>query len=427
MQIEELYKLYLAHPSVETDTRKIKSGSIFFALKGPTFNGNDYAQQALDKGASYCVVDELRAVISDRVILVEDCLAALQSLAKKHRQTFNIPFIGITGSNGKTTTKELVHAVLSSTANTYTTTGNLNNHIGVPLTILKVKQDAEFAVVEMGANHLREIAGYCEYALPTHGLITNCGKAHLEGFGSEAAIKIAKGELFDHLRQHDGTAFLYADYDYLIEMSAGIKTVVRYGSNNGDAMVCGKANENSDLLEVIMTKGTSFQSVRTNLVGSYNLPNVLAAITIGKTFGIPEDAIKSALENYQPSNSRSQLLEKDNNQIILDAYNANPSSMQVAIENFAARKGNNKVVILGAMMEMGDASKEEHMRLVKQLEKDSWRQVVLVGEDFRNLSNNYRHFSNVSEAADWYRKQSFRDMQILIKGSRSMQMERLLD
>src|SRR5687767_13461722 len=230
IMIEELYKIYRQYPSVQTDTRKLKAGDIFFALKGPNFNGNQFATAALEAGSAYAVVDEAPATPNDRIIVVDDVLTALQQLAKYHRQQFNIPFIAITGSNGKTTTKELVHAVLSAGYKTYTTQGNLNNHIGIPLTILSVKDDAQMAVIEMGANHLREIASYCEYTLPTHGIITNCGKAHLEGFGSIEGVQKGKGELYDYLRAHDGTALVMWDYDYLRRMSTGISSVIKYGT-----------------------------------------------------------------------------------------------------------------------------------------------------------------------------------------------------
>ncbi|MEO8772430.1 MAG: UDP-N-acetylmuramoyl-tripeptide--D-alanyl-D-alanine ligase [Ferruginibacter sp.] len=426
MYIDELYKLYLENPSVETDTRKIKQGDIFFALKGPNFNGNHYAQAAIDAGASWSIVDESTGVANNKIIHVDDCLQTLQQLAKKHREQFNIPFIAITGSNGKTTTKELIHAVLSSTFKTYTTTGNLNNHIGVPLTILKIKKDAAFAVIEMGANHMKEIAGYCTYAMPTHGLITNCGKAHLEGFGSEENIKKAKGELFDYLREYNGNAFVFWDYDYLRGMSNGISNIITYGTTD-EVQYAGQVKNHSELLEVTLLKGANIKEIRTQMVGCYNLPNVLAAVAVGKTFNIPDENIKSSLENYLPSNSRSQLIEKDSNKIILDAYNANPSSMKVAIENFAMMHGEKKVLMLGGMMELGKDSIAEHDKLVSQINQNKWQQVVLVGNDFKNLPENFIHFNNVSEAKTWLSKQGFKNTQILIKGSRSMQMEKVLE
>ena len=297
MRIEDLYKIYLGNPSVQTDTRLLKKGDIFFALKGPNFNGNQFARQALDQGASYVVIDESPGFTDDRLIEVDDTLDALQQLALYHRKQFKIPFIAITGSNGKTTTKELVHAVLSSTYITYTTHGNLNNHIGVPLTILRIGLNAEFAVIEMGANHQKEIEGYCKIARPTHGIITNVGKAHLEGFGGIEGVRKGKGELYDFLRAENGSAFVMWDYDYLREMSTGIKEIIKYGT--ADADLTGIVHKSEPFLEIEMTSGLNGLFLKTQLVGSYNLPNVLAAASVGKYFKVENDKIKSALENLQ--------------------------------------------------------------------------------------------------------------------------------
>ena len=427
MDIAALYKLYLQHPSVETDTRKIKKGDIFFALKGPNFNGNDYVQGAIDAGASYCITDEAVGISNDKIITVSDSLLTLQQLAKKHREHFDIPFLAITGSNGKTTTKELIHAVLSSAFTTYTTAGNLNNHIGVPLTILKIKKDAAFAVIEMGANHLKEIDGYCSYTMPTHGIITNCGKAHLEGFGSEAAIKKAKGELFDYLKVNKATAFVCWDYNYLREMSNGIPKIIKYGVISEGVEILGCAINNTELLNVSILKGAEINEINTNLAGDYNLPNVLAAVAVGKTFGISDDKLKIALENYIPSNSRSQLIERNSNRIILDAYNANPSSMKVAIENFARLDGTKKVLMIGSMKELGADSKQEHTELMSLIKQNEWTHVVLVGEDFENVPGEFIHLNNALEAREWYCTQAFENTHLLIKGSRSMQMEKILE
>ncbi len=425
MQIEELYQLFLKHPAIQTDTRKLKPGDLFFALKGPSFNGNIFAQQALEAGAAYAITDEPVNFASDRIILVADVLITLQQLAKYHRQQFTIPFIAITGSNGKTTTKELVHEVLSTTFKTYTTTGNLNNHIGIPLTILKVMKDAEIAVVEMGANHQKEIESYCAYTLPTHGLITNCGKAHLEGFGGEAGVLKGKGELFDYLRNTDGTAFIMYDYEYLRQLSFGLKNVVTYGTTDA-AQTAGTLTGNNDFLNVNLFKGAAINSITTQLVGDYNLPNVLAAVCIGKYFDVAEDKIKKALENYVPSNSRSQLIEKDSNTIILDAYNANPTSMKAAIENFAKMQGDKKILLLGAMMELGEESINEHEAILNTINKYTWQNVVLVGGDYYKLKHPYINFENSLQANEWFKQQQFNKAQILIKGSRSMQMERVI-
>jgi UDP-N-acetylmuramoyl-tripeptide--D-alanyl-D-alanine ligase len=342
-----------------------------------------------------------------------------------HREQFTIPFIAITGSNGKTTTKELIHAVLSSTYITYTTEGNLNNHIGIPLTILRVKRDAEMAVIEMGANHLNEIAGYCRYCKPTHGLITNIGMAHLEGFGSIEGVRKAKGELYDFLRDNQGTAFVMWDYDDLREMSKGIPHIIRYG--NTDADITGSIVQNEPFLATEMTKGIAMEKIQTQLVGDYNLPNILSAIAIGNYFDVSPEKIKKAIESYTPSNSRSQLVTRGSNHIILDAYNANPSSMTAAIENFARTHAENKILILGAMAELGVESIREHEKIISLIGQYPWKQVVLVGGDFLKLNPPVRVFENSLQAKDWFQKGDFHDTYFLIKGSRSMQMEKLLD
>ena len=436
MSISAIYDIYLQYPSVVTDTRKLKEGDFFFALKGPNFNANTFAFKAIEAGAAYCVVDEPLTTIAGyyegnneaqkesalaKMIVVDDVLTTLQALAGHHRSTFTIPFIAITGSNGKTTTKELVYAVLSSHFKTYTTQGNLNNHIGVPLTILSVKKDAQMAVIEMGANHQKEIEGYCVYTKPTHGIISNCGKAHLEGFGGEEGVKKGKGELYSFLRGHNGTAFVYTGYDYLKEMSAGIQNIVPY--------ISGEIQSSEPFLTVAANINDTTTTVSSQLVGAYNLPNILCALTIGKHFGVPEHKMVEAIENYAPSNSRSQLITKGSNTIILDAYNANPSSMKVAIENFAKLAGQNKIVMLGAMMELGDHSSAEHLALLQLIASYSFTKVVLVGDDFlahQNAQPQFIYFKNTQEAKAWLAEQNPTHAQLLIKGSRSMQMETVL-
>jgi len=425
MQIQELYTIFLQHPSIQTDTRKLKAGNLYFALKGPNFNGNLFAKQALDAGAAYAIIDEQLDFLDDRLIATTDTLQTLQDLAKYHRQHFTIPFIAITGSNGKTTTKELVNQVLSSTYKTYTTAGNLNNHIGVPLTILSIKEDAEMAVIEMGANHQKEIEGYCDYTMPTHGIITNCGKAHLEGFGGEEGVKKGKGELFQYLKTRAGTVFIMNDYEYLRSMSIGIPDIITYGTT--DAAITGVASSATEFLQIQMTKGTDIKKISTNLVGEYNLPNVLVAMAVGKYFDVPEAAIQCALENYSPSNSRSQLIEKDGNKIILDAYNANPTSMKAAIENFAKMEGTDKVLMLGGMMELGEDSNEEHVAILNLISQTNWRAVVLVGGDFGKVSHPYTYFENSTAAAEWLQQQHFTNTKLLVKGSRIMQMEKVIE
>lgn len=361
-------------------------------------------------------------------MLVDDVLKALQQLARHHREQFDIPFIAITGSNGKTTTKELIHAVLATTYRTYTTEGNLNNHIGIPLTILKIRPDAEMAVIEMGANHQGEIAGYCEYAQPTHGLITNAGKAHLEGFGGIEGVKKGKGELFDYLRSlTHGFAFVNWDYDYLQQMSKGISGVIKYGTMPG-AHVIGKVAKNDPLLEVEIVQGLRDEKrIPTQLVGEYNLPNVLAAVTVGDFFEVTDANIRKAIETYTPGNSRSQLVHKGTNQVILDAYNANPSSMKLAIENFARIKGDNKILMLGGMMELGEDSLAEHKAIVDLIGQHQWKQVALVGGDFLKFDHPYLQFRNSGEAKNWLQSQGFENAHLLVKGSRSMQMEKVIE
>ena len=425
MQIADLYDVFLHHPSIQTDTRKLKAGDLFFALKGPSFDGNLFAKQALDAGAAYAIVDEPVNFTDSRLISTNDVLQTLQQLAKYHRQQFDIPFIAITGSNGKTTTKELVNEVLNSTYTTYITKGNLNNHIGIPLTILSVQMDAEMAVIEMGANHQKEIEDYCQYTLPTHGIITNCGKAHLEGFGGEEGVRKGKGELFDWLRANNGTAFIMNDYDYLVEMSKGITNITTYGTLDAD--IVGVADSSKEMLEVSMQKGTGIQHIKTNLVGAYNLPNVLLAVAVGKYFDVADDKIKTALESYVPSNSRSQLIEKDGNKIILDAYNANPTSMKAAIENIAKMPGENKILLLGGMMELGEESIAEHKAIIDLISIYQWKNVVLVGGDFDKIKHPFIYFEKSDEAREWLKQQPLHNTILLVKGSRSMQMERVLE
>ena len=424
--IEELYEIYKQFPSVQTDTRQLKPGDLFFALKGEQFNANGFAQAAVEGGASYAIVDEpVTMTRPEKMIRVDNVLQTLQGLAKYHRQQFNIPFIAITGSNGKTTSKELIHAVLSSTYKTYTTAGNLNNHIGIPLTLLKVGDDAEMAIIEMGANHLREIEGYCQYTIPTHGMITNCGKAHLEGFGSPEGVRKGKGELFDYLRTNRGVAFVMWDYDYLREMSKGIPTIIKYGTTDAD--ITGSIYEAEPFLTVDVSKGAPLKKINTKLVGSYNLPNVLAAIAVGNHFNVSGEYIKKAIENYEPTNSRSQLIEINSNKIILDAYNANPSSMKAAIENFANVKSDNKILVLGGMAELGAESLKEHQDLIDLMGRYHWKEVILVGGDFLKIHHRYQSFENSTQARTWFQENQFQDAYFLIKGSRSMQMEKILE
>lgn len=425
MNISELYHLYTQYPSVQTDTRKLQQGDIYFALKGDNFDGNKFAKQALDLGARYAVIDNEAFYINEKTIVVTDVLETLQMLAKYHRQQFDIPFLAITGSNGKTTTKELVNAVLSSQYKTYATEGNLNNHIGVPLTILKIEKNAEMAIIEMGANHQKEIEGYCKIALPTHAIINNCGKAHLEGFGGIEGVRKGKGELYDYIRSTNGIIFINTDLDYLADMAKGIEKQVSYGS--GNAQYTGKIFSNDPFLQVAVLTPQKECLIKTQLVGGYNFANIMAAVAVGSTFNITIDKIRTALENYTPSNSRSQLIKQGTNTIILDAYNANPSSMLAAINNFVQADYANKIVILGAMMELGEESIQEHQQIVNLLEQNNWNKVILVGGNFKNVRHAFTYFDNAAEAALWYKKQAFENTAFLIKGSRSFAMEKVLE
>ncbi|PZF71509.1 UDP-N-acetylmuramoyl-tripeptide--D-alanyl-D-alanine ligase [Taibaiella soli] len=425
MDIASLYKVFLQYPSVQTDTRKLKNGDLFFALKGPNFNGNAFAKQALEAGAAYAIIDEADYAADDRYIVVADVLTTLQQLAHHHRQQFSIPFIAITGSNGKTTTKELITTVLKTQFTTYATEGNLNNHIGVPLTLLRIKNDAQMAVIEMGANHQQEIAGYCKIAAPTHGLITNAGKAHLEGFGSLEGVRKGKGELYDFLRESNGTVFRNEDLDYLKEMAKGIAQQITYGSAN--AQYIGKPIMDDLFLKVAILTAGNETLLSTHLVGEYNFPNVMVAVAVGLYFGISIDEIKTAIAAYNPDNSRSQWMQQGSNQIILDAYNANPTSMRAAIQNFANAKMEHKYLWLGAMKEMGAEEHKEHEDLVALIKQHEWQQVILVGKEFEPVKGDYLYFADSRLAAEYIAAHKPENASILIKGSRGSKMEVLLE
>ena len=424
LSIAALYEIFLHYPSIQTDTRKLKSNDIFFALKGPSFNGNEFAKQALESGAAYAVIDDAQYAVNDKCILVEDVLKALQELALHHRKQFNIPFVAITGSNGKTTTKELVSAVLARKYKVYATEGNLNNHIGVPLTLLKIKREAQIAVIEMGANHLKEIESYCMIALPTHGIITNCGKAHIEGFGCIEGVRKGKGELYDFLRLNKGIVFRNTDLEYLVDMAHDIDRQITYGSRDADYI--GAALMDDVLLKLVLQIDGNETIINTQLVGAYNFPNVMVAAAVGLHFGVSLEQVKQAIESYNPDNSRSQLIEKGSNKIILDAYNANPSSMSAAITNFANGNLPHKVLWIGGMKEMGEDEEKEHKDLVDLVAQYSWDEVILVGNEFKGLENGYLWFDNSEAAAGYLQAHQPANKSILIKGSRGSKMEVLL-
>lgn len=423
--IEELYKLYLQHPVVCTDTRNIKTGSIFFALQGVNFNANTFAKEALTKGAKYAVIEE-EEHYTDGCILVNDVLDTLQQLANHHRRQFHIPVIGITGTNGKTTTKELTATVLSKKYKTLFTQGNLNNHIGVPLTLLSLKKEHEIAIIEMGANHQGEIAALSNIAEPNYGIITNIGKAHLEGFGGPEGVIKAKGELYQHIKTHKGKLFVNADDELLMRLSNGIDRIT-YGTHP-DADCEGITDTQSFMAKADFLVDGIEVEIQSKLAGRYNFYNMMAATCIGFHFGLTISQVKEAIEGYIPSNNRSQVIEKAGNTIWIDAYNANPSSMKSAIENFAEIEGTGKTLILGDMFELGDDSLKEHQSLADLIEsKKCWDAVYLVGTEFGKTKSSARRFETTEALIEWIHSNPLKTKTILLKGSRGMAMERVLE
>lgn len=423
--LEELYEIFLKHRTISTDSRQIKPGCLFFALKGENFDGNQYTEGAVAQGAAYAVIDDATRDGS-RMLLVDNVLATLQQLALVHRRKFSFPVLAITGSNGKTTTKELIHAVLGRKYSVTATKGNLNNHIGVPLTLLGITEETQIAIIEMGANHQLEIESYCQIAEPTHGLITNIGKAHLGGFGGFEGVIKAKSELYAWLRQTDGTAFVNAGNGLLMELTPGMHRVL-YG-DNAKATTMGKVRENTSFLELDWYSETGTIAIKTNLAGSYNFENAMAAICIGDFFNVAPADIQGAISDYLPSNSRSQAMKTERNSIILDAYNANPTSMQLAVENLRQVKAQHKMVILGDMLELGDESPAEHSAIVNLVEESGFEKMIFVGPDFKEvIAGRFICFINSDEAKDWLHTQNIRDFTILVKGSRGIKMEKVLE
>lgn len=423
MEIAELYKCFMECGKVTTDSRNCPEGSMFIALKGETFNGNAFAAQALKQGCRYAVIDESEYA-GEGTILVDNCLQALQQLANYHRRQLKTPVIGITGTNGKTTTKELISTVLSRKFNTLYTEGNFNNHIGVPLTLLRLTKEHEMAVVEMGANHPGEIKTLVHIAEPDYGIITNVGKAHLQGFGSFEGVIRTKGELYDFLRAKGGaTIFIQNDNPYLNGIAEGL-TCVRYGQTAG-LYVSGELISCSPFLSFRWTAEGVSHEVNTHLIGSYNLDNMLAAAAIGRYFGVSDDDISSALVSYLPHNNRSQLKETADNKLIVDAYNANPTSMMAALKNFRQVEAPHKMVILGDMKELGEASREEHQKVVDYLKECGFDRVVLVGPEFAAATHSYQTFQHVDEVLADIRMHKPQGYYILIKGSNSMKLSQL--
>ena len=427
MEIHELYQLFLQSTGITTDTRKIEKGQLYFALKGGNFNGNTFASKALEQGASYAIIDEIEFKINDNYIWVENVLNTLQQLGNYHlNQVKPNAVIGITGSNGKTTTKELVYAVLNTTFKTHYTKGNLNNHIGIPLTLLEMKPDTEIAVIEMGANHQKEIESYCKYVEPTHGIITNCGKAHLEGFGGVEGIRKGKGELYDYLKQHQGLVFVNGDDAILVNMlqERSMPDFISYGNNSSNKY-------NSKILIENPFLKIQFEDIEidSNLFGSYNYSNIMCAIAVGKHFGVSNQQIQNAISNYHPENARSQVIEKNGYKLILDAYNANPTSMLHALESFAKSSDKKKMVILGDMFELGDDAPKEHQHIANLSEQLKFDNIILVGNEFSKTqtSDAVLKFKTTEAAHIWFQQQDFTGSEILLKGSRSMKMEKILE
>jgi UDP-N-acetylmuramoyl-tripeptide--D-alanyl-D-alanine ligase len=432
--IEKIYNLFKScHQVISTDTRKIKSGSIFFALKGENFNANEFAEEALKKGCEYAIIDDENYYIDERTILVIDVLDCLQELAKHHRKKLKFPIIGITGSNAKTTHKELINAVLQKKYNTYATKGNLNNHIGVPLSILELSENHEIAIIEMGANHQGEIALLSSISDPDYGIITNIGKAHLEGFGGVEGIKKGKGELYNHLLSKKGKIFINGDDCALAELAKGLEQIP-YGIQK-DYFIHGKLNETTDQVSFQWnTKGNSIdnkQIIQTNMYGRYNFINMLCAVCVGYYFGIDEKNINDALIEYIPEMNRSQTKQTKSNTLILDAYNANPSSMKLAIDNFNQSKINqNKIVIIGDMFELGDYAESEHLQILEQLSICKFNETYLIGNEFYKQKELYKSFHFLKKTDDlisYINNNPLENNTILIKGSRSMKLEQIVD
>ncbi len=450
MDIKEIYKLYQQHPCITTDSRDCPKDSIFLALKGETFNGNLFALQALEKGCAYAIVDEAGILdnlenlehLEKKIILVDDCLQTYKDLAREHRRQFNIPVIGITGTNGKTTTKELIRAVLSECYNVMATEGNFNNDVGVPKTLFRLNDDYDIAVVEMGASHPGDIKTLVETAEPTSGLITNVGRAHLLGFGSFEGVCKTKGELYDFLKAHECPIFVNRDNEHLMKMisqqltaNGQLPDIYYYGqSDSNDILIRGEVISCAPFLKFRWREQdyeagyqSEWMEVQTHLIGAYNLDNMLAAITIGYVNNIPFEQINHALENYVPSNNRSQMTVTEHNHLIVDAYNANPTSMKAAIDNFKLMEVPHKMAIIGKMGELGDVVEEEHQKVVDMLAAANFEEVWLVGDEFQNIPCNFRKFKDVEEVKEAItsNRQTLTDKYILIKGSNSNKLFQL--
>ena len=425
MSIIDLYDLFIHNPQITTDSRNCPKGSIFFALKGDKFDGNQYAGKALASGCVYAVIDNPDYYIGERTILVDNVLKTLQQLAHHHRKVLGLPIIGITGTNGKTTTKELLAAVLSTKFNLLYTEGNFNNHIGVPLTLLRLTHDHEMAVIEMGASHPGDIKELVDIVHPNYGIITNVGRAHLEGFGSFEGVIRTKGELYDYIRRSKGKIFIKKENEYLQSIAKGIEQIT-YG-NGDDAFASGQVVSCDPFLVFNWKQQGKLHTVETHMIGSYNLYNVLAAVAVGRFFKIPAERISRAIAAYEPTNNRSQFKKTDNNELIIDAYNANPSSMKVALDNFITMPVQPKAIILGDMRELGPTSNELHAEVVEQIKKGQFDKVFLCGEHFSKVGKEFSPFATTEAMTEELRRQPLKGYHILIKGSHSMGLEKLVD
>lgn len=430
ISLNELYSLFLQHPHISTDSRHCTPDSIFIALKGEAFNGNRFAEDALNAGCAYALVDESEYATNERMLLVEDGLKTLQDLARLHRQQMkHIPLIAITGTNGKTTTKELTAAVLSRKYRLLYTQGNLNNHIGVPMTLLSLRQEHEMALIEMGANHPGEIDTLVRIADPDYGIITNVGMAHLEGFGSFEGVLHTKGELYDYLREKQGKIFINGKNLHLNNMAKGLEKIVYTTESESTAMVQGQALPGNAFLNIRwQVKGEDPVFSSTRLVGAYNLENALAAACIGTYFGLSTQEIHLVLSQYQPGNNRSQLQQTAQNTLLIDAYNANPTSMHAAIENFKQYQAAHKAVILGGMRELGAYSVAEHKRLWEKIKEGRFEKIILIGSEFESIedSDAFSYFADAQQCAAFLKKAPLKGFHILLKGSRNNRLENLL-
>ena len=428
MKVVDLYKIFLKNSIVTVDSRKIEKGAIFFALKGENFNGNKFAKDAINKGCSYVIVDDPKVVNGQKYILVENTLKTLQELASYHRKQLKIPIIAITGTNGKTTTKELIAAVLSKKYNTTFTKGNLNNHIGVPLTLLSMNEDTQIGVVEMGANHTNEIKQLCEIANPDYGVITNIGKAHMEGFGTFENIIKTKKELYDYIKLVKGKVFFNKQNTILSGLVNDLE-LDTITFNDKNSIVTGQVLPSNQFIKLAVNIEGETDEIETHLIGDYNLENILVSASIGNYFNIDKHDIISAIEEYIPNNNRSQFLKTKNNNLILDAYNANPTSVEAALNNFIALNLQNKCVILGDMLELGAESENEHRNIVDFANNQNFETIILVGNIYSSLQvpDHIFQFENIDELKKWISKNNLHSANILIKGSRGIQLEKIVE